>query len=76
MTTRFRDERRFAPPVRQWHSDGRSPSRQWEDHRREAEDRAALVRILYSESWPIHEIARYLGCGRAFVINNVQGGLW
>ena len=70
------DERRFAPAVRQWHDDGRSPTRQWDTHQREAADRAALARLLHAESWPIHDIVRYLGCGRAFVIDAVQDGLW
>lgn len=74
--TAFVDERRFAPAVRQWHDDRRGPVAQWDLHQREAADRAALAVLLYAEAWPVHEIAEYLGCGRAFVIDALQGGLW
>lgn len=72
----FVDERRFAPAVRQWHGDGRGPTAQHNVHIQEAEDRAALARLLHSEGWPVHEIAQYLQCGRTFVVDSLQDGLW
>ena len=74
--TAFADERRYAPAVRQWHDDRRGPTAQWDAHQREADDRAALAVLLHAQAWPVHEIADYLGCGRAFVVEALQGGLW
>ena len=72
----FHDERRYAPAVREWHSDGTGPTAQHNAHQAEAHDRAALARILFAESWSIHEIAQYLQCPRGFVLDVVQDGLW